>query len=140
MGSTILPVPFREQADGEAPTDLIPDNGKAERFVQTSLREWAYARAYGASAERAAELPIWLHRYNWHRPHGSTGSKPPISRLSLPRDNALKLLKLAIVREPLHRFCRRVLTAGVLQRCCCEWRAAGVTETVDVLRVHIPSL
>ena len=39
-------------------------NGKAERFVQTSLREWAYARAYGTSEERAAELPIWLHRYN----------------------------------------------------------------------------
>ena len=62
-------------------------NGKAERFVQTSLREWAYARAYSTSEERAAELPIWLHRYNWHRPHGSIGSKPPISRLSLPRDN-----------------------------------------------------
>ena len=48
-------------------------NGKAERFVQTSLREWAYARAYSTSEERAAELPIWLHRYNWHRPHGSIG-------------------------------------------------------------------
>ena len=66
-------------------------NGKAERFVQTSLREWAYARAYSTSEERAAELPIWLHRYNWHRPHGSIGSKPPISRLSLPRDNVLRL-------------------------------------------------
>jgi transposase InsO family protein len=41
-------------------------NGKAERFVQTSLREWAYATAYSSSEERAAELPIWLHRYNWH--------------------------------------------------------------------------
>jgi len=66
-------------------------NGKAERFVQTSLREWAYARAYSTSEERAAELPIWLHRYNWHRPHGSIGAKPPISRLSLPRDNVLRL-------------------------------------------------
>lgn len=66
-------------------------NGKAERFVQTSLREWAYARAYSTSEERAAELPIWLHRYNWHRPHGSIASKPPISRLSLPRDNVLRL-------------------------------------------------
>ena len=52
-------------------------NGKAERFVQTSLREWAYARAYNTSDERAAELPLWLHRYNWHRPHGSLGAKPP---------------------------------------------------------------
>jgi transposase InsO family protein len=66
-------------------------NGKAERFVQTSLREWAYAQAYTTSAERAAELPIWFHRYNWHRPHGSIGAKPPISRLGLTRDNVLRL-------------------------------------------------
>jgi len=38
-------------------------NGKAERFIQTSLREWAYAQAYNTSRERAAELPRWLHRY-----------------------------------------------------------------------------
>jgi transposase InsO family protein len=56
-------------------------NGKAERFIQTSLREWAYARAYNTSAERTAELPRWLHRYNWRRPPGSIGSKPPIGRL-----------------------------------------------------------
>jgi transposase InsO family protein len=66
-------------------------NGKAERFIQTSLREWAYARAYNTSAERTAELPRWLHRYNWHRPHGSIGSKPPISRLGLARNNLLRL-------------------------------------------------
>ncbi|CDX21153.1 Integrase catalytic region [Mesorhizobium plurifarium] len=66
-------------------------NGKAERFIQTSLREWAYARAYNTSEERTAELPRWLHRYNWHRPHGSIGSKPPISRLGLARDNLLRL-------------------------------------------------
>jgi transposase InsO family protein len=66
-------------------------NGKAERFIQTSLREWAYARAYNTSDERAAELPKWLHRYNWHRPHGSIGSKPPISRLSLTGNNLLRL-------------------------------------------------
>ena len=66
-------------------------NGKAERFVQTSLREWAYARAYNTSDERAAELPVWLHRYNWHRPHGSLKSKPPISRITLTEDNLLRL-------------------------------------------------
>jgi transposase InsO family protein len=66
-------------------------NGKAERFVQTSLREWAYARAYETSDQRAAELPIWLHRYNWHRPHGSIGAKPPISRIALTKDNLLRL-------------------------------------------------
>jgi transposase InsO family protein len=66
-------------------------NGKAERFIQTSLREWAYARAYDTSRQRAAELPFWMHRYNWHRPHGSIGSKPPISRLGLKRNNLLRL-------------------------------------------------
>ena len=66
-------------------------NGKAERFIQTSLREWAYARAYNTSDERNAELPRWLHRYNWHRPHGSIGSKPPISRLGLAGNNLLRL-------------------------------------------------
>jgi transposase InsO family protein len=66
-------------------------NGKAERFIQTSLREWAYARAYNTSDERTAELPRWLHRYNWHRPHGSIGSKPPVSRLGLTGNNLLRL-------------------------------------------------
>jgi transposase InsO family protein len=66
-------------------------NGKAERFIQTSLREWAYSRAYETSDQRAAELPRWLHRYNWHRPHGSIGSKPPISRLGLAANNLLRL-------------------------------------------------
>jgi transposase InsO family protein len=66
-------------------------NGKAERFIQTALREWAYAQAYANSDQRAAELPIWLHRYNWHRPHGSLKSKPPISRLALTEDNLLRL-------------------------------------------------
>lgn len=66
-------------------------NGKAERFIQTALREWAYAVAYATSRHRAQELPIWLHRYNWHRPHGSLNSKPPISRLGLSHDNLLRL-------------------------------------------------
>ena len=66
-------------------------NGKAERFIQTSLREWAYARAYNTSDERAAELPKWLHRYNWHRPHGGIKSQTPISRLGLAGNNLLRL-------------------------------------------------
>jgi transposase InsO family protein len=66
-------------------------NGKAERFIQTALREWAYAQAYPTSDRRAEELPFWLHRYNWHRPHGSLKSKPPISRLALTEDNLLRL-------------------------------------------------
>ncbi len=66
-------------------------NGKAERFVQTSLREWVDARAYNTSDERAAELPVWLHQYNRHRPHGSLRSNPPISKLTLTQDNLLRL-------------------------------------------------
>ena len=66
-------------------------NGKAERFIQTTLREWAYAIAYPTSVHRAAELPGWLHRYNWHRPHSSLKSKTPISRLGLTKDNLLRL-------------------------------------------------
>lgn len=66
-------------------------NGKAERFIQTSLREWAYARAYNSSDERTAELSRWLHRYNWHRPHGSLQTKTPISRLGLTENNLLRL-------------------------------------------------
>lgn len=66
-------------------------NGKAERFIQTALREWAYPIAYPTSNYRAAELPVWLHRYNWHRPHGSLKSKTPISRLDLTEDNLLRL-------------------------------------------------
>jgi transposase InsO family protein len=66
-------------------------NGKAERFIQTALREWAYARAYQSSDQRSAELFNWLHRYNWHRPHGSLKANTPISRLGLSEDNLLRL-------------------------------------------------
>jgi transposase InsO family protein len=66
-------------------------NGKAERFIQTALREWAYAQAYPTSQRRAEELPFWLHRYNWHRPHGGIKSQTPISRLGLSEDNLLRL-------------------------------------------------
>jgi transposase InsO family protein len=66
-------------------------NGKAERFIQTALREWAYARAYQNSDQRSAELVTWLHRYNWHRPHGSLKASAPISRLGLTEDNVLRL-------------------------------------------------
>lgn len=66
-------------------------NGKAERFIQTALREWAYARAYGNSDQRARELPRWLHAYNWHRPHMSLAGQPPMLKLGLDRNNLLRL-------------------------------------------------
>ena len=65
-------------------------NGKAERFIQTALREWAYATAYETSDHRRADLTRWIHRYNWHRPHASLGQKPPITRLGLTGDNLLR--------------------------------------------------
>jgi transposase InsO family protein len=56
-------------------------NGKAERFIRTMLREWAYVALYGSSADRAATLPSWLERYNTTRRHGALGHRPPIARL-----------------------------------------------------------
>ena len=56
-------------------------NGKAERFIRTMLREWAYAAVYGSSAERAAALSGWIERYNFRRRHGALGHRPPIERL-----------------------------------------------------------
>jgi transposase InsO family protein len=65
-------------------------NGKVERFIQTSLREWAYARAYENSRQRKQHLPAWLHRYNWHRPHAGIDDRTPISRLGLTENNLLR--------------------------------------------------
>jgi transposase InsO family protein len=66
-------------------------NGKAERFIQSALREWAYAYTYQHSLERAAALDSWIHHYNWHRPHHGIGRVAPISRLSLSGNNLLTL-------------------------------------------------
>ena len=65
-------------------------NGKAERFIQTAIREWAYARAYRTSEQRRQELPRWLHCYNWHRPHCAVNNNPPISRINLTMDNLVR--------------------------------------------------
>src|SRR5208282_601135 len=58
-------------------------NGKAERFIQTAIREWAYARTYQNSAERQQQLNSWLHDYNFHRPHASLNLNSPASRAAL---------------------------------------------------------
>lgn len=55
-------------------------NGKAERFIKTLLREWAYFRLYRCSTSRARQLPRWLRFYNQERPHASLGYLPPFSR------------------------------------------------------------
>ncbi|ETH90129.1 transposase, IS481 family [Bordetella pertussis STO1-CHOC-0019] len=64
-------------------------NGKAERFIQSALREWAYAHTYQNSQHRADAMKSWLHHYNWHRPHQGIGRAVPISRLNLDEYNLL---------------------------------------------------
>ena len=66
-------------------------NGKAERFIQSALREWAYAATYQSSAQRTKALGHWLHHYNWHRPHTALRGQPPVNRLGLNQNNLLKL-------------------------------------------------
>jgi transposase InsO family protein len=66
-------------------------NGKAERFIQTALREWAYARSYQNSEERLFQLHTWLHEYNFHRPHAGLKLNTPASRSGLNRNNLLSL-------------------------------------------------
>jgi transposase InsO family protein len=56
-------------------------NGKAERFIQTMLREWAYAATYQSSLHRSNVLPTWLDYYNNQRPHSALGHKTPTSRI-----------------------------------------------------------
>lgn len=65
-------------------------NGKAERFIQTALREWAYAYRYPSSAHRADELAPWMHHYNFHRPHSATENLPPATRLGFAGYNVLR--------------------------------------------------
>lgn len=65
-------------------------NGKAERFIQTALREWAYRRPYYTSADRSRVLPSWLEHYNCVRPHTSLDRQPPLSRF--PQGNNLMLV------------------------------------------------
>lgn len=63
-------------------------NGKAERFIQTLKRRWAYRHAYRTSAIRAASLRPWVTHYNHKRPHRALGKKPPMARLRAARQQA----------------------------------------------------
>jgi len=65
-------------------------NGKAERFIKTSLLEWAYVRLYRHSEDRTRALATWLHHYNWHRPHTAVSGLPPITRV-VSADNLVRL-------------------------------------------------
>ena len=64
-------------------------NGKAERFIQSALREWAYGWTYQHSAQRTDALASWQHHYNWHRPHSGIGRLAPSSRLPNSGNNVL---------------------------------------------------
>lgn len=66
-------------------------NGKAERFIQSALREWAYPWVYQHSTERTAVLDDWIHHYNWHRPHQGIGGIAPMARLKKSENNLLTL-------------------------------------------------
>jgi transposase InsO family protein len=65
-------------------------NGKAERFIQTLLREWAYACVYPTSQHRTNALQPWMHHYNFHRPHTAVAHQPPVTRLGLTATNVLR--------------------------------------------------
>lgn len=60
-------------------------NGKAERFIQTLLREWAYAKPYTSSGRRNAALPHFIDRYTLRRPHASLAGRTPAQALQLKR-------------------------------------------------------
>jgi transposase InsO family protein len=85
--------PYRPQTIDSRAVDPVPQGtarqasrrGKAERFIQTSLREWAYLQAFESSAERAYAMRPWLHAYNRHRPHSALGGTAPVTWLN--RDN-----------------------------------------------------
>jgi transposase InsO family protein len=66
-------------------------NGKAERFIQSALREWAYGFVYQNSLQRTDHLDAWIHHYNWHRPHQGIGGVTPMTRLKTSRNNLLTL-------------------------------------------------
>ncbi len=66
-------------------------NGKAERLIQTALREWAYAPSYQNSEQRLDQLDPWLHDYNFHRPDSSLKLQTPASRSGLNRNSLLTL-------------------------------------------------
>ena len=66
-------------------------NGKAERFIQSALREWAYGIPYHHSSARALMLERWIHHYNWHRPHQGIKGYAPITRLKQSTNNLLTL-------------------------------------------------
>jgi transposase InsO family protein len=77
-------------------------NGKAERFIQTSLREWAYAQPFHTSLDRAAAMVPWITDYNGVRPHSALGGKSPVTWLATPR--AQMMTATTATSDPEPRF------------------------------------
>ena len=94
-GSAFRSTPFRETCAQLGITHKFTrpyrpqTNGKAERFIQSALREWAYGWTYQNSAHRAKALASWQHHYNCHWPHSGIGGVPSISRVSTSRHDLL---------------------------------------------------
>ena len=105
-------------------TELLAEltGGKAERFIQTSLREWAYAQPFHSSAERAGAMRSWIELYNHQRPHAALRGNPPVSRLT----HQLRATVIASVPEsfPSHRFGR---VGGVKPRAATAEGGLGLT-------------
>ena len=74
-------------------------NGKAERFIQTLKRRWAYRYAYRTSAQRADSLRPWVAHYNHQRPHRALGKKTPMARLRDARQQRVWVPHLVHWRE-----------------------------------------
>jgi hypothetical protein len=92
-------------------------NGKAERFIQSALREWAYGWTYQNSKQRTCALASWQHHYNWHRPHAAIGGAAPMSRLPASGNNVLPLHSQAPRTRPSvaqcdEPFLRQVVVQG----------------------------
>jgi cysteine synthase A len=95
-GTVTIPQIFvgGEHMSGAMETFDAFNSGELRRRLENlniQMQSRAIQNAYPTSNDRAKQLPVWLHRYNWHRPHGSLKSKPPISRLDMTSDNLLRL-------------------------------------------------
>ncbi|ETH03973.1 transposase, IS481 family [Bordetella pertussis 2356847] len=85
-------------------------NGKAERFIQSALREWAYAHTYQNSQHRADAMKSWLHHYNWHRPHqgiGCTHLQTQPGRIQPIDSSQLAALRRQLILEAAERVFAR---------------------------------
>jgi transposase InsO family protein len=102
-------------------------NGKAERFIQTSLREWAYAQPFQTSAEREAAMHPWIDDYNAIRPHSALGGQPPLTWLAARRVQTMT--KASATSDPEHCF---VGVAGVKPREATAEGGLGLTPATPM--------